>query len=64
MARMADGCEGRISVIKLRHGLNRSRCKGDAGMKRWVRFAVIADNLVNIGRAFAKRRAPSAARSI
>lgn len=44
------GCEGRISVIKRRHGLNRSRYKGDAGMKRWVGFAVIADNLINIGR--------------
>jgi IS5 family transposase len=28
------GCEGRISVVKRRHGLNRTRCKGDAGMKR------------------------------
>src|ERR1700724_571054 len=27
------GCEGRISVVKRRHGLNRSRYKGDAGMK-------------------------------
>ena len=44
------GCEGRISVIKRRHGLNRSRYKGDAGMKRWVGLAVIADNLINIGR--------------
>ena len=44
------GCEGRISVIKRRHGLNRSRYKGEAGMKRWVGFGVIADNLINIGR--------------
>lgn len=43
------GCEGRISVIKRRHGLDRSRYKGDAGMKRWVGFGVIADNLINIG---------------
>lgn len=43
------GCEGRISVIKRRHGLNRSRYKGEAGMKRWVGFGVIADNLINIG---------------
>jgi len=48
------GCEGRISVVKRRHGLNRSRYKGDAGMKRWVGLGVIADNLVNIGRAIAK----------
>src|SRR5262249_60234071 len=45
------GCEGRISVIKRRHGLARSRYKG---MKRWVGLGVIADNLVNPGRALAK----------
>ena len=44
------GCEGRISVLKRRHGLNRSRYKGDDGMKRWVGLGVIADNLINIGR--------------
>jgi transposase, IS5 family len=51
------GCEGRISVVKRRHGLNRCRYKGDAGMKRWVGLGVIADNLVNIGRAMAKQSA-------
>lgn len=30
------GCEGRISVVKRRHGLNRCRDKGDRGMRRWV----------------------------
>src|SRR5947207_3480999 len=34
------GCEGRISVVKRRHGLNRCRYKGDAGMKRWVGLGV------------------------
>jgi IS5 family transposase len=52
------GCEGRISVVKRRHGLNRCRYKGEAGMSRWVGFAVIADNLVNIGRAMEKQAAP------
>lgn len=52
------GCEGRISVAKRRHGLNRCRYKGEAGMKRWVGFGVIADNLVNIGRAMEKQAAP------
>jgi transposase, IS5 family len=52
------GCEGRISVIKRRHGLNRCRYKGDAGMQRWVGLGVIADNLINIGRAMAKQSAP------
>jgi transposase, IS5 family len=48
------GCEGRISVIKRRHGLERSRYRGDDGMKRWVGLGVIADNLVNLGRVLAK----------
>jgi IS5 family transposase len=47
------GSEGRISVLKRRHGLNRSRYKGSSGMKRWVGLGVIADNLINIGRFLA-----------
>jgi transposase, IS5 family len=49
------GCEGRISVVKRRHGLNRCRYKGDAGMSRWVGLGVIADNLISIGRAMQKQ---------
>jgi IS5 family transposase len=30
------GCEGRISLLKRRHGLNRCRYKGQDGMKRWA----------------------------
>lgn len=52
------GCEGRISVVKRRHGLNRCRYKGADGMKRWVGFGVIADNLINIGRVLATRARP------
>jgi transposase, IS5 family len=52
------GCEGRISVVKRRHGLNRCRYKGDAGMQRWVGLGIIADNLITIGRALAKPLAP------
>ena len=52
------GCEGRISVLKRRHGMNRCRYKGDDGMKRWVGLAVIADNLINIGRVLATRPSP------
>jgi IS5 family transposase len=44
------GCEGRISVVKRRHGLTRSRYHGLPGMRRWVGLGVIADNLINIGR--------------
>ena len=45
------GCEGRISVAKRRHGLDRCRYKGSTGMKRWVGLGVVADNLMSIGRA-------------
>ena len=49
------GCEGRISVIKRRHGLSRCRYRGESGMKRWVGLGVIADNLISMGNALAKR---------
>jgi IS5 family transposase len=51
------GCEGRISVVKRRHGLNRCRYKNEVGMQRWVGLGVISDNLVNIGRAMSRRAA-------
>jgi IS5 family transposase len=51
------GCEGRISVVKRRHGLIRCRYRGEAGMQHWVGLGVIADNLVNIGRTLHKRTA-------
>lgn len=44
------GCEGRISVAKRRHGLDRCHYKGSTGMKRWVGLGVVADNLMSIGR--------------
>lgn len=50
------GCEGRISVLKRRHGLRRCRYHGVDGMHRWVGFGVIADNLINIA-SFTKARA-------
>ena len=49
------GCEGRISVLKRRHGLWRCRYRGAEGMKRWVGLGVLADNLINIGKAMAAR---------
>jgi transposase, IS5 family len=52
------GCEGRISVVKRRHGLDRCRYKGFVGMNRWVGLGVIADNIVNIGHALQKQAAP------
>jgi IS5 family transposase len=55
--RWRTGCEGRISVIKRRHGLARCRYHGLQGMRRWVGLGVIADNLINIGRYLAPRPA-------
>ena len=52
------GCEGRISVVKRRNGLSRCRYKGFTGMNRWVGLGVIADNVVNIGRAMKKQASP------
>jgi transposase, IS5 family len=43
------GCEGRISVLKRRHGLRRSLYKGPDGIRRWVGLGVIADNVIHIG---------------
>jgi IS5 family transposase len=43
------GCEGRISVLKRRHGLQRCLYHGHDGMERWVGLGVIAGNLLVIG---------------
>jgi len=50
------GCEGRISVLKRRHGLSRCRYHGLNGMERWVGLGVIADNLIHIGCCLALQR--------
>jgi hypothetical protein len=52
---MAHRCEGRTSVLKRRHGLQRVRYKGPDGMKRWVGFGVIADNIIHIGSHLAEQ---------
>ena len=54
--RWRTGCEGRISVLKRRHGLNRSRYPGQEGMERWVGLGVMADNLINLGGLMAARQ--------
>jgi transposase, IS5 family len=51
------GCEGRISIVKRRHGLARCRYHGTSGMQRWVGLGVIADNLINLGKHLAPRLA-------
>jgi IS5 family transposase len=53
------GCEGRISLLKRRHGLTRCRYKGDAGMQRWVGLGVLGDNLINLGTALARAKRES-----
>jgi len=55
--RWRTGCEGRISVLKRRHGIGRCRYRGLEGMKRWVGLGVLADNLINIGNVLAAARA-------
>jgi len=42
------GSEGRISVLKHRHGLSRCRYHGLPGMHRWVGLGVIANNLISM----------------
>ena len=49
------GCEGRISVLKRRHGLRRCLYHGVDGMKRWVGLGILADNLINLGKVMAAR---------
>jgi IS5 family transposase len=55
--RWRTGCEGRISVLKRRHGLSRCRYRGFEGMQRWVGLGVIADNIIQIGRCLAMQMA-------
>jgi transposase, IS5 family len=49
------GCEGRISVLKRRHGLTRCRYRGVEGMRRWVGLGVMADTLISMGNVLAAR---------
>src|ERR1700686_1725446 len=51
--RWRTGCEGRISVLKRRHGMRRCLYRGFHGMQRWVGLSVIADNVIQIGRCLA-----------
>ena len=44
-ARFRTGIEGRISHLKRRYGLRRSRLKGHRGMKIWTGWAILAYDL-------------------
>jgi IS5 family transposase len=44
LARHRTGAEGRISHLKRRYGLDRSRLKGDEGRQIWTGWAILAYN--------------------
>jgi transposase, IS5 family len=54
--RWRTGSEGRISVLKRRHGLDRCRYPGFSGIERWVGLGVIADTVIQIGCRLALQR--------
>jgi IS5 family transposase len=45
LAKFRVGCEGRISHLKRRYGLKRSRLKGHRGARTWTAWAILAYNL-------------------
>ena len=44
LRRYRTGSEGRISHLKRRYGLDRSRLKGDHGRQIWTEWAILAYN--------------------
>jgi IS5 family transposase len=48
LAKFRVGCEGRISHLKRRYGLRRSRLKGHSGTRTWAAWAILAYNLDTI----------------
>ena len=44
MRRYRTGAEGRISHLKRRYGLDRSRLKGDQGRQIWTEWSILAYN--------------------
>ena len=45
LAKFRVGCEGRISHLKRRYGLKRSRLKGHHGARTWTAWTILAYNL-------------------
>jgi IS5 family transposase len=45
LAKFRVGAEGRISHLKRRYGLDRSRLKGHPGARTWAAWAILAYNL-------------------
>jgi len=54
--RFHAGVEGRISVLKRKHGLGRCLYHGEDGFGRWVGWGIIAGNLAVMGTALLARR--------
>jgi IS5 family transposase len=54
--RFHAGVEGRFSVLKRKHGLDRCLYHGDDGFGRWVGWGVIAGNLAVMGTTLFARR--------
>ena len=44
LRRYRTGAEGRISHLKRRYGLDRSRLKGDEGRQIWTEWGILAYN--------------------
>jgi IS5 family transposase len=55
--RFHAGVEGRISVVKRKHGLDRCLDHGEEGFDKWVGWGVIAGNLTVMGRILAAEAA-------
>ena len=55
--RFHAGVEGRINVLKRKHGLDRCLDRGEEGFDKWVGWDVIAGNLAVMGRALAAKAA-------
>jgi IS5 family transposase len=45
LARYRTGAEGRVSHLKRRYGLDRSRLKGDEGEQIWTEWTILAYNV-------------------
>src|SRR5262249_14432069 len=55
--RFRAGIEGRISVLHRRFGLDRCLDHGEKGIGRWVGWAIVTSNLLQIARTQAARQA-------
>jgi len=51
-AALADGLRGPYQLVNRRDGMAGCRYRGLDGMKSWVGFGVLADNLINISNAW------------